>query len=60
MTENHYKYTENLQLWVDVNKKTIRVVGSFKYEYLQEAVPIMVEYEGYELILNDSNDDLAR
>ena len=54
-----YRFTENLRLYVNPNNKTVRIVGSFKHEYLKEAEPIMSEYEGYELIIHDSSDDLG-
>jgi len=55
-----YRHTENLKLLVNTDNKTVRIVNSFKFENLKEAETLMKEYEGYELIIYDANDDLGQ
>lgn len=46
---NHYRFTKNMTLLIDTDKKTIQIVGSFKFEELEEAKKIISQYENYNL-----------
>lgn len=38
-----------MTLLIDTDKKTIQIVGSFKFEELEEAKKIISQYENYNL-----------
>lgn len=47
----HKRFTDKMTFEIDTDKKTIQIIGSYKYEDLEEAqVKVLCQYEGYTLL----------
>ena len=48
---NHYRFTNTMTFLIDTIKKTIIIIGSYKYEDLREAdKTVLSQYQGYTVI----------
>lgn len=48
---SHYRFTENMTFLIDTEKKTIQIIGSYRYEDLEDAqIKVLCQYEGYTLL----------